>query len=127
MLKTDDTCQFTELPGYMNVSTMAAEFEFQDGNMTNEKVTKLVLKAGISRFGSRRRAELLPEVQDLCKKVPLVETHDIGINETEYEKFKSGEVIFLNNTRSTRDCIAVGSLRNFCDLNPYFSTKHALL
>ena len=116
MLKTDDTCKFTELPGYMNVSAMAQEFESQAGNMTNEKVTNLVMKAGVSRFGYRRRAELIPEVQDLCKKVPLVQTNDFEIDETDLEKFKSGEVIFLNNTRSARDCIVVCILKYFCFL-----------
>ena len=114
MLRTGGICQLTKLPGSTNVSTLASEFESLDGEMTSEKVTKFVLKGAVSRLGSRRRAELLPEVQDLCKKVSLEETNDFGINETDYEKLKSGEVIFLNNTRSPRDCIEVCILIYFC-------------
>ena len=108
MLKTGGTCQLTKLPEYMNVATMVKEFDSNDGTKSNEIKTKYVLKAAKSRFGSTRRKELLPEVQDLCKKVPLVQTDDFEANATDYEKLNRGEMVYLKKARSKRGCMQVG-------------------
>ena len=63
-----------------------------------------MLKARESRFGSRKRAELVPDVQYLCKDVPLVKTNDVEVNETEFDKYNNGKVIFLKNGRNSRFC-----------------------
>ena len=106
MLKTGDTCQLTDLPEYLNVSAMAGGYETHDKARVEEsdKVTTFVLKARESRFGSRKRAELVPDAQYLCKDAPLVKTKDVEINATEFEKYDRGEVIFLKTGRNSRLC-----------------------
>eukprot|EP00092_Neocalanus_flemingeri_P056484 GFUD01066981.1.p1 GENE.GFUD01066981.1~~GFUD01066981.1.p1 ORF type:complete len:895 (+),score=149.92 GFUD01066981.1:13-2697(+) len=108
LLKTGDVCQLADLPTHFNVSASAERFESQarmnQGDNESEKVTSFVLKTRDSRLGSRRRAELVPDVQDLCDDVPLVKTKDLLVNETEFEKFKKGEVIFVER-KSSRRCL----------------------
>ena len=106
MLKTGDTCQLADLPGYINVSTMAGKYDKIDNQRAeeSEKVTTFLLKARESRFGSRKRADLVPDVRYLCKDAPLVKTNDIEVNEIQFEKYNKGEVIFLKNGRSSRLC-----------------------
>ena len=115
MLKTGSTCQLADLPGYINVSAMAGEYETNDNQRVgeSEKVTTFVLKARVSRFGSRKRGELVPDVQNLCKDVSLVKTNDVEVNETEFEKYNRGEVIFLRSGRSSRLCEPVSFKFNF--------------
>ena len=115
MLKTGSTCQLADLPGYINVSALAEEYETNDNQRVgeSEKVTTFLLKARVSRLGSRKRGELLPDVQNLCKDVSLVKTNDIEVNETEFEKYNRGEVIFLRSGRSSRLCDQVSFKFNF--------------
>eukprot|EP00092_Neocalanus_flemingeri_P032991 GFUD01035877.1.p1 GENE.GFUD01035877.1~~GFUD01035877.1.p1 ORF type:complete len:623 (-),score=91.11 GFUD01035877.1:252-2120(-) len=108
LVKTGDVCQLADLPTHFNVSASAERFESQarmnQGDNESEKVTSFVLKSRDSRLGSRRRAELVPDVQDLCDDVPLVKTKDFLVNEAEFEKFKKGEVIFVER-RGSRRCL----------------------
>ena len=109
MLKSGGTCKLAELPGNINVSAIAAEFGGKNVRMAPETVTTFILKARESRLGSKKRSELLPEAQDLCKNVPMVKTNDIKVNETEFEKLRTGEVITLKNPKSKRTCLQVCS------------------
>ena len=109
MLKTGGTCQLTDLPEYLNVANLAQGYESNDGKRVkkSEEITSFMLKVREARFGSRRRAELIPDAQYLCKDAPLVKTNDVQVNETEFEKYERGEVIVVNNGRSTRRCDTV--------------------
>lgn len=109
LLKSGDVCQLADLPDDFNVSASAEGYEpkgrMNQGDNESEKVTSFILKSRESILGSRRRAELVADVQDLCDNVPLVKTKDFSVNETEFEKFRKGEVILIENLRNTRECI----------------------
>ena len=106
ILKTGGTCQIADLPGHINVSATAEEFQAKERNNHGKLIT-YVLKARESRFGSKRRAELVPDAQDLCNDVPLVKTNDFVVNETEFEKYNRGEVVFIDNVESSQGCLTV--------------------
>ena len=114
MVKTNNTCQLSDLPEDINVSEMAGNYEANDKRRVGEsnKVSSFTLKSRKSRYGSRKRKTLIPDVQYLCKDTSLVKTNDVLVNETEFEKYNRGEVIFLENTRSSRSCETVCILFN---------------
>ena len=62
------------------------------------------LKSRQARLGKERRKALLPAVQSVCEQTQLVTTIDYEVNETQYEKYKRGEVILVPTPRSKRDC-----------------------
>ena len=111
MLKTANICQIADLPGYINVSGMAKQFENElrsnkDSRMDGNK--KFVLKTPESLLGSAIRLEvLIPTVQDKCRDVQAVKTKDVEISAALFEKYNNGEVIFFNNTKSSRSCATV--------------------
>ena len=109
MVKTNKTCQLSDLPEDLNVSEMAENYEGNDKRrvVESDKVSSFILKIREARYGSLKRKELIPDVQYLCKHTSLVKTNDVLVNETEFEKYNRGEVIFLNNTRSSRFCQTV--------------------
>ena len=106
MLKTNNTCQLSTLPSYVNVSVMAGEFESleAENSTVTKTITTFVLKGRHSRLGIRRRENLLPEIQDRCKKEPLIGTNDFIINATQFEKYNAGELIVIDNEKKTRLC-----------------------
>ena len=67
--------------------------------------TTYVLKARKKRYGIKRREELLPEVQNHCQNEPVIETEDLNVNQTMFEKYNAGEVILIENEKNTRGCI----------------------
>ena len=83
---------------------MAGEFGQRERIDEAEKVTTFLLKVRESVLGSKHRSELFTDVQDLCTKAPLVKTKDIEINETEFEKYNNGEVIFIKTIISSGLC-----------------------
>jgi hypothetical protein len=111
MLKTARICQIADTPGYINVSGMAKQFENglrlnKDSRM--DQMKKFVLKTPESMLASDKRREvLLPYVQDKCRDVQAVKTKDVEISADLYEKYESGEVIFIDNTKSSRTCATV--------------------
>ena len=108
MLKTNNTCQVSDLPGYINVSAMAQQLEGlerENNTVTEAKsVTTYVLKARKSRYGMKRRKELLPEIQDHCQNEPVIRTDDFSVNQTQFEKYNAGELILVKTEKKTRDC-----------------------
>ena len=104
MVKTNNTCQLTDLPGEIDVDDVAKAFE-TDAELNH--TTQFFLKSRKSRLGFEERAKLLPEVQGLCGKTQLVRTQDFEVNKTEYEKFHKGEVIYVSSPINTRSCIEV--------------------
>lgn len=111
MLKTASICQIADLPGYINVSGMAEQFENKfrsnkESRMDENK--KYILKTPESLLGSDKRTEvLIPYVQDKCRDVQAVKTKDVEISADLYEKYENGEVIFIDDTKSSRSCATV--------------------
>ena len=111
MLKTDDVCQISEMPGDINVSSMAGQSR-KNGRINNyssiHNKARFVLKTPESLLGSEKRSELLVlDDKNQCKDVPAVRTKDIEINATLFEKYNKGEVIIVDNMTSTRKCPTV--------------------
>ena len=93
MVKTANICQIADLPGYINVSGMAKQFENElrsnkDSRMDGNK--KFVLKTPESLLGSAIRLEvLIPTVQDKCRDVQAVKTKDVEISAALFEKYNN--------------------------------------
>ena len=105
MLKTNNTCQITNLAQDMDVEKMAEELENfgQEANEINTTTT-YVLKSRMKRYGKQVRQELLPEVQNHCQNEPIVETEDFSVNTTEFENYNAGGIILVESTTKTRTC-----------------------
>jgi hypothetical protein len=102
----NDSCLLAPLPHFMNVSVIAKQFE-QRKNVRvedSDEVKIFSLKSRKGRLGSIKRAEKIPEVNEQCKDVPMVETEELGLNETEFKKFSSGKVVTIKNQRHSRYC-----------------------
>ena len=102
MLKTRDICQVTALPADIIVGETVL-----GGNVTITPTKKFFLKAKEAILGSEKRAEQRPEVLDHCEKSQMVQTRDIEINETEYEKYKRDQIVTVNKRESRGVCVTV--------------------
>ena len=108
MLKTNNTCQITNLAQDMDVAKMAEELENVDQEVNESNTTTTyVLKSRMKRYGKQARQELLPEVQDHCRNEPIVETEDFSVNKTEFENYDAGGIIFVESTAKTRTCVTI--------------------
>eukprot|EP00091_Calanus_sinicus_P001031 TRINITY_DN10985_c0_g1_i1.p1 TRINITY_DN10985_c0_g1~~TRINITY_DN10985_c0_g1_i1.p1 ORF type:complete len:191 (-),score=34.99 TRINITY_DN10985_c0_g1_i1:530-1102(-) len=76
MLKTNNTCQLSDLHEDISVSEMAANYEANEKRRIadSDKVTSFMLKSREARYGSLKRKELIPDVQYRCKDTSLVKT-----------------------------------------------------
>ena len=74
------------------------------GNVTIKPTNKFFLKAKEAILGSEKRAEQQPEVIDHCEKSQMVQTRDIEINESEYERYKRDQIVTVNKRESRQIC-----------------------
>ena len=104
MLMSNNTCQLSSLQlpeNGMNVESISKAF---GSKMKLTPKKQFFLKSRQARLGKERRKALLPAVQSVCEQTQLVTTIDYEVNETQYEKYKRGEVILVPTPRSKRDC-----------------------
>ena len=79
--------------------------EKDNNTVTQDKTVKIfILKARKSRYGKKKRKELIPEIQDLCQNEPVIQTDDFSVNQTEFEKYNAGELILVRKEKRTRLC-----------------------
>ena len=104
MVMSNDTCQISplQLPENMTVEDVARAFDDSSVELTPK--TQFFLKQRKARLGKKERNKLLDAVQSVCDQTQLVTTRDFEVNETQFEKYKKGEVIFIPEPRSERAC-----------------------
>ena len=74
---------------------------------TGNSVTSFSLKARHARYGVKRRQQQLVEVQNLCQQEAIVESEDIRINQTEFDKYMMGQIIKVEKEAKQRSCQTV--------------------
>jgi len=105
MMKTEGSCHITEIPEYVNVSSLAEGYKTHDRMRVTKSNTETsyLIKNRQARYGAQKRAaELHPEAEYLCKDSPVVKTNDVYVTEEDWEKFNNGEVITIGNEKNTR-------------------------
>ena len=102
-MKNNGTCSLAPLPAFINVSNAAQQFQRRRSENLNEE-KQFSLRARQYKLGTEKRAAKMNEVDAQCKDVPLVQTTEHAINETEFEKFESGSIIIVEKDQQTRRC-----------------------
>merc|ERR1719206_1054655 len=109
LIKNNGTCSLATLPSVMNVSNAAEQF----GSRKNKEKRKIYsIRSRQYDLDSEQRGQQIPEVEAQCKDLPLIQTTEVSINETEFEKFNSGDVIFIRKEqqdKQARFCLPAGT------------------
>ena len=98
-MKNNGRCSLATLPSVMNVSNAAEQF----GSREDHREQKMFsIRSRLYDLDSEQRAKQIPEVEAQCKDLPLVQTTELAINEAEFEKFNSGDVIFIGREQQEK-------------------------
>ena len=114
MVRKNNTCSLASLPALMNVSVAAEGFLGKNSRAGKpEEVKQYFLNSLKYKLGSAQRGDKIPAVQEQCSDVPMIQTEEVHIDETQYEKLSSGDqkVLIIKKEKQSRRCREVNYLR----------------